>query len=143
MTEQMDGLLVLADGTAVRGIGVGAAGVVTGELVCQTGMVGYQEALTDPSYAGQMLIFTYPLVGSYGAGPAMSQSARIHARGVIVRSLMPSSGHRDTAHDLDGMLREQGIPTLAGADTRALTRRVRTQGVVPAALAVAPAEELP
>ena len=109
MTERMDGLLVLADGTAVRGIGAGAAGVVTGELVFQTGMVGYQEALTDPSYAGQILIFTFPHVGNYGAGPAMSQSAKIHARGVIVRELMLSSGHRDTSSGLNEMLIAQGI----------------------------------
>ena len=92
MTEKMAGLLVLADGTVIKGIGGGAAGVVTGELVFQTGMVGYQEALTDPSYAGQILIFTYPLVGNYGAGPALIQSARIHARGTIVRDLMQFSG---------------------------------------------------
>jgi carbamoyl-phosphate synthase small subunit len=143
MTEKIDGLLVLADGTAVRGIGAGAACVVTGELVFQTGMVGYQEALTDPSYAGQLLIFTYPLVGNYGTGPAMSQSGRIHARGVIVRELMASSGHRDTSSGLSDMLLSQGIPALAGVDTRFLTRQVRLHGVVPAALAVAPAGELP
>jgi carbamoyl-phosphate synthase small subunit len=143
MTEKMAGLLVLADGTVIKGIGGGAAGVVTGELVFQTGMVGYQEALTDPSYAGQILIFTYPLVGNYGAGPALSQSARIHARGTIVRDLMPSSGHRDTSESLDYMLREQGVPALSGVDTRLLTRKVRTHGVVPATLAAGPEDELP
>src|SRR5438046_1520719 len=91
----LSGALVTADGTVVRGIGVGAAGTTVGELVFQTGMVGYQEAITDPSYAGQILIFTYPLVGNYGVSPRTSQSARAHTRGVIMRDLMPSGGHRD------------------------------------------------
>src|SRR5947207_4220150 len=112
MTEKMDGLLVVADGTAVRGIGAGAAGVVTGELVFQTGMVGYQEALTDPSYAGQLLIFTYPLVGNYGAIRGANQSARVHARGAIVGHLVPSGGHRDGEGDLEEFLRNQGVPAL-------------------------------
>jgi carbamoyl-phosphate synthase small subunit len=141
-SDRLAGLLVTADGMVVRGVGVGAPGTVVGELVFQTGMVGYQEALTDPSYAGQMLIFTYPLVGNYGVSATTNQSARIHPRGVIVRDLMPSAGHRGTTGDLDSMLREQGVPALAGVDTRLLTRRVRTQGVVPAALAVGPAGEL-
>jgi carbamoyl-phosphate synthase small subunit len=142
MTE-LQGLLVLADGTVVRGTGAGAASVTVGELVFQTGMVGYQEALTDPSYAGQILIFTYPLVGNYGAGPAMKQSARIHVRGMVVRDLMPTAGHYATTGDLDSVLREQGIPAIAGVDTRFLTRRVRTHGVVPAALAVGAEGDLP
>src|SRR5437763_14365673 len=120
MANNLEGLLVMAGGVEVRGEGRGAPGIVTGELVFQTGMVGYQEALTDPSYAGQLLIFTYPLVGNYGAGPAMSQSGRIHARGVIVRELMASSGHRDTSSSLNEMLVTQGIPALAGVDTRFL-----------------------
>lgn len=143
MSNGMAGLLVMAGGTVVRGKGFGARGVVTGELVFQTGMVGYQEALTDPSYGGQMLIFTYPLVGNYGAGPLSNQSARIHVRGAIMRYMMESGGHRGAISDLDHMLREQGVPALAGVDTRYLTRRVREQGVVPAALAVAPEAELP
>ncbi len=132
----MQALLVLSDGTVVRGTGAGAPGVAVGELVFQTGMVGYQEALTDPSYAGQMLIFTYPLVGNYGVGPHAEQSARVHPRGVIMRDLMPSSGHRDSAHDLDSFLRAQGVPAITGVDTRFLVRQVRTHGVLPAALAV-------
>ena len=140
---KLEGMLVMADGTVVRGAGAGAPGVAVGELVFQTGMVGYQEALTDPSYAGQILIFTYPLVGNYGVGPRMSQSARIYARGVVTRQLMAGSGHYNADGRLNAMLKEQGIPALAGVDTRMLTRRVRTHGVVPAAMAVAPAGELP
>ena len=143
MANIMEGLLVLADGTEVYGEGRGAPGVVAGELVFQTGMAGYQEALTDPSYAGQLLIFAYPLVGNYGAIRGANQSARVHARGAIVAYLAPSGGHRDAEADLDGFLRLQGIPALAEVDTRFLVRHVRTHGVLPAALAVAPAGQLP
>src|SRR4051794_15229612 len=135
MTELMKGRLVLADGTAVEGIGAGAPGVAVGELVFQTGMTGYQEALTDPSYAGQLLIFTYPLLGNYGTGPAADQSTRAHALGAIMHELLPSAGHRETDGDLQTWLQMEGIPALAGVDTRFLTRQVRLHGVVPAALA--------
>src|SRR5947209_9738380 len=117
MADMMEGLLVMAGGTVVHGEGRGAPGVVAGELVFQTGMVGYQEALTDPSYAGQILIFTYPLVGNYGVGAAMSQSTHIYPRGVVVRELMPSRGHYGTGGDLHAMLSAQGIPALSGVDT--------------------------
>ncbi len=143
MSNTMAGVLVLADGTVVRGSGAGAAGVTVGELVFQTGMVGYQETMSDPSYAGQLLIFTYPLVGNYGAGPAMQQSIAVRARGVIVRDLMPSGGHRDTTGNLSDSLAAQGIPVLTNVDTRFLTRRVREHGVIPGALAVGPADALP
>jgi carbamoyl-phosphate synthase small subunit len=133
----------MSDGTVVRGVGGGAPGLAVGELVFQTGMVGYQEALTDPSYAGQILIFTYPLVGNYGVGDLANQSARVHPRAIISHRLMAGSGHRSTTHDLDEMLRAQGVPALHAVDTRFLTRRVRTHGVVPAALAVGPDAELP
>ncbi|HUS14372.1 MAG TPA: glutamine-hydrolyzing carbamoyl-phosphate synthase small subunit [Chloroflexia bacterium] len=143
MTEKLAGLLVLADGTVVEGTGAGAPGLAVGELVFQTGMTGYQEVVTDPSYAGQLLTFTYPLVGNYGVGPDLSQSTRIHARGVVVRDLMPSAGHRDTTTDFDGWLRTGRIPALTGVDTRFITREVRMHGVIPAALAVAAPDALP
>lgn len=139
----VSGLLVMADGTAVRGRGAGAHGTAVGELVFQTGMAGYQEALTDPSYRGQMLVFTYPLVGNYGVGPSMSQSARMHVSAAIVSDLMTSGGHRDSSSSLDAMLRAGGIPALTGVDTRSLVRHVRSHGVVPAALAVGPEAGLP
>src|SRR6478672_3933476 len=143
MQEKMAGRLVLADGTTLDGAGAGATGTVVGELVFQTGMTGYQEALTDPSYCGQLLIFTYPLVGNYGVGAAMDQSAHIQARGMIAGELMDSAGHRDTGGSLDDLLRAAEVPALIGADTRFLTRRVRTEGVIAAALAVAPPDRLP
>lgn len=141
--EDFAGILVMSDGTVVEGRGAGAPGVAVGELVFQTGMVGYQEALTDPSYAGQILIFTYPLVGNYGVSPSANQSTRIHPTGVIVRELMPSAGHRNSNAHLDQMFRTQGVPVLTDVDTRFLTRQVRTHGVVPAALAVGPEGQLP
>src|SRR5690242_15043295 len=129
--SKMAGLMVLADGTIIKGAGAGARATVVGELVFQTGMVGYQEAMTDPSYAGQLLIYTYPLVGNYGAGLFADQSAKIHARGIIVRDLL-SGVHRDATRELEDVLREQGIPAISGVDTRLLTRKVRTHGVLPA-----------
>ena len=106
---QQSALLVLADGTVIRGQGMGAPGVVVGELVFQTGMVGYQEAMTDPSYAGQLLIFTYPLVGNYGVGELANQSARIQTSGVLLSDSMASSGHRDSTGSLDSIMREQSV----------------------------------
>ena len=138
----MVGVLVTADGTVVQGEGAGAPNTVTGELVFQTGMVGYQEALTDPSYGGQLLIFTYPLVGNYGTGLFAEQSARIQPLGAIVSRLMEGHDRRAT-EQLDEALREQGVPALKGVDTRFLTRLVRSHGALPATLAVGAREELP
>ncbi|MEA2572929.1 MAG: carbamoyl-phosphate synthase small subunit [Chloroflexia bacterium] len=143
MGDTLSGLLVMSDGTVVRGRGGGAPGLAVGELVFQTGMVGYQEALTDPSYAGQILIFTYPLVGNYGVGEIGNQSRRIHPRAVVTHELMSSSGHRSSDNGLDDMLRVQGVPALYAVDTRMLTRKVRMHGVIPAAMSVAPEEKLP
>lgn len=138
MTEQaLYGRLVWADGTTWDGGGAGAPGVVTGELVFQTGMVGYQETLTDPSYAGQILVFTYPLIGNYGAGVGACESGRVQARAAVVHHLHESAGHYATDSALHSFLAEQGVPALTGVDTRALVRRIRAQGVMPAALAVA------
>jgi carbamoyl-phosphate synthase small subunit len=90
-----------------------------------------------------MLLFTYPLVGNYGVGETLNQSGKVHVRGTIVGELMPSAGHRDAGSELDAFLRAAGVPGLAGVDTRFLTRRVRTQGVVPAALSVGAPHDLP
>ncbi len=143
MADKLQGLLVTADGAVVRGLGGGAPGTTVGELVFQTGMVGYQEALTDPSYAGQILIFTYPLVGSYGTGALAGQSSRVHVRAAIMRDMMISAGHRDSSGDLNTFLRQEGIPALHGVDTRSLVKQVRLHGVLPAALAVDTQEQLP
>jgi carbamoyl-phosphate synthase small subunit len=129
--------LALADGTVMDGGGAGVAGVVSGELVFQTGMVGYQEALTDPSYAGQILMFSYPLIGNYGAAASACEGP-VRARAAIVQELHESAGHYAADGHLHDFLTAQGVPTVTGVDTRALVRHIRTSGVMPAAVATAP-----
>ena len=125
--------LVLADGAVFRGIALGAAvsGADTwGEVVFNTSMTGYQEMLTDPSYAGQILVLTYPLIGNYGVDPPIDESAQIQVRGLVVRSECDSPSHPRGGMRLDDYLRANGIPALAGVDTRAITRRIRHEGVM-------------
>ena len=104
-------------------------GVFFGEVVFSTGMTGYVESLTDPSYAGQILVFTYPLIGNYGV-PLMHswESEKIHARGVIVGEPSSHFHHYDATHSLADWLFQQRVPLLAGVDTRALTKLLRTRG---------------
>lgn len=109
-----------------------------GEVVFNTGMVGYVETLTDPSYAGQILVFTYPLIGNYGvSGPETWESKKIHARGVVFSELSPFYSNHAAEKSLQQWLEEQGIPYMTGVDTRALTKCLRDKGVVPGALAPA------
>ena len=127
--------LVLEDGTTIAGRLFGSPQSRAGEVVFNTGMVGYPEALTDPSYSGQILVLTYPLIGNYGV-PARSaetagtpfESGRIQAAGLIVSELASGYSHRTACGSLSQWLWEQGIPCLAGVDTRALTKRIRQQG---------------
>jgi carbamoyl-phosphate synthase small subunit len=106
-----------------------------GEVVFNTGMVGYVESLTDPSYSGQILVFTYPLIGNYGVGdPTTWESQKIHAKGVIMTEMAPHYSNHGAQKSLLEWLDEQGIPYLVGADTRAITARLRTQGVIPGAI---------
>jgi len=125
--------LVLEDGTTVAGRLYGFPKSVAGEIVFNTGMVGYPEALTDPSYSGQILVLTYPLVGNYGVparnGTDMSfESGRIQVAGLIVSELAHGYSHVTACDSLPEWLRQEGIPCLAGVDTRALTKRLREQG---------------
>ena len=122
--------LVLEDGSIHEGVAFGAEADGLGEVVFNTSMTGYQEILTDPSYAGQLVTFTYPLIGNYGINPQDFESSRIQVSGLIVRegSDLPSHGRSDrTLHEF---LESQGIPGIAEIDTRALTRRLRSQGVM-------------
>lgn len=113
-----------------------------GEVVFNTGMVGYVETLTDPSYAGQILVFTYPLVGNYGVSAADGwESKKIHARGVVFSELSPFYSNHAAEKSLQTWLEEQGIPYMTGVDTRALTKCLRSKGVVPGA--IAPADKKP
>lgn len=112
-----------------------------GEVVFNTGMVGYVESLTDPSYAGQILVFTYPLIGNYGVSAAKTwESQKIHVRGAIFSELSPFYSNQTAELSLKDWLREQNIPYMTGVDTRALTKCLREKGVVPGAIAPANAK---
>jgi carbamoyl-phosphate synthase small subunit len=122
--------LLLEDGTRFDGEAVGAAELGTGEVVFNTAMSGYQEAVTDPSYAGQIIVFTYPMVGNYGVARAHMESDRIHARAVIMREAID---REDASHAEGGWLTwlaDCGIPALSGVDTRALVRHIRDKGAM-------------
>ena len=125
-----DALLVLEDGSAFRGEAIGAPARAHGEVVFSTAMTGYQEALTDPSFAGQVLVMTYPLQGNYGTNDIDVESRRIQVRAFVVREDCETPSHWRASGTLDGFLREQGIPGIAGVDTRAITRKLRTAGVM-------------
>ena len=142
------GYLLLEDGTRLDGELCGADGQpVTGEVVFNTSMTGYQEAMTDPSYAGQLITFTYPMIGNYGvAAPAM-ESDRIHARAAIMRDARNSEYAATAEGGWLDWLRDCGVPAITGVDTRALVRQIRDRGamrggVFPADLAAGEAREL-
>ncbi len=139
MTERRPGVLVLEDGGVLRGHRIGADGEAWGEVVFNTSMTGYQEMLTDPSYAGQILALTYPLIGNYGLEPPIDESARVQVRGLVVREDCQAPSHPHGGVTLHEYLLAAGIPGLAGVDTRALTRRLRKRGVMQG-LIVEPAE---
>lgn len=129
-------LLVLADGTIFEGEAIGAfanAGVVTGEAVFNTVLSGYQEVLTDPSYAGQIVTFTYPHIGNYGVNPEDDEAPRPACRGVVVRDLTEQPSNWRAAGGLDDWLVRHGLAGITGVDTRRLTRHLRDHGAVPAA----------
>jgi carbamoyl-phosphate synthase small subunit len=122
--------LLLEDGTRFDGDWAGAKVEGLGEVVFNTSMSGYQEAVTDPSYAGQIIVFTYPLIGNYGVTGAHMESDRIHARAVIMRE---GVDREDAAHAEGGWLawlRDCGVPGLTGVDTRALVRHIRDKGAM-------------
>lgn len=138
-----DGLicLELEDGSAYTGYSFGAEKSIAGELVFQTGMVGYPESLTDPSYRGQILVITFPLVGNYGVPsretmdellgdlPAHFESSQIHVAGVVTASYCGEDySHFLATSSLGTWLKEQGVPAMYGVDTRALTKKIREKG---------------
>jgi carbamoyl-phosphate synthase small subunit len=128
--------LLLADGTRFDGGGIGQDALALGEAVFYTGMTGYEEALTDPSYAGQILTFTYPMIGNYGVSGTASQHATACVAGAVIKRIAPHPSHHAMRWDLSTWLNEQRVPTLVGVDTRALTIALREHGTIPAALAV-------
>jgi len=125
-----DGILLTADGGRYEGSLFGAETHGEGELVFTTGMMGYQESLTDPSFAGQVLTFTYPLIGNYGIHQGKSESSSVWPRGVVVRHAMTQPDHRDSIATIGELMRLHGVPGIEGIDTRSITRRVRELGTV-------------
>ncbi len=131
---ELKGLLVLEDGTACEGAGFGAEATAFGELVFNTSMTGYQEALSDPSYHGQILMMTYPLIGNYGVAREYLESDGVKARGFVVHELCPNPSTWGRKGDLSGYLKREGIPGIQGVDTRGLTIKTRYHGTLKAAL---------
>jgi carbamoyl-phosphate synthase small subunit len=125
-----EGILLTADGGRYEGSLFGAETHGEGELVFTTGMMGYQESLTDPSFAGQVLTFTYPLIGNYGIHQGKSESSSVWPRGVVVRHAMTQPDHRDSIATIGELMRLHGVPGIEGIDTRSITRRVRELGTV-------------
>lgn len=128
--------LVLVDGTVFQGDGFGATGIKTGEVVFNTSMTGYQEILTDPSYAGQMVLLTYPHIGNTGINADDVESRKIFASGLIVKECARRVSNYRSQKDLSSYLKSHGIPGLAGIDTRALVKHIREQGAMPGVLAI-------
>ena len=122
--------LALADGTVLEGIGFGAGVKSGGEVVFNTGIVGYPESITDPSYRGQILCQTYPLIGNYGVDPSRFESERPQIAGYIVSEICARPSHATSRKTVDDWLRESGVPGIAGIDTRALTKKLRVRGVM-------------
>ncbi|MBN1643234.1 MAG: glutamine-hydrolyzing carbamoyl-phosphate synthase small subunit [Dehalococcoidales bacterium] len=122
--------LVLADGSVYEGSSFGTEVDAFGEVVFNTSMTGYQEMLTDPSYAGQIVVPTYPLIGNYGINDQDAESARIQVRGFIVREECPEPSHYLSGATLGEYLLDSNIPGLQGVDTRAITRKLRSTGVM-------------
>ena len=133
--------MALEDGSVFAGRGFGAVdrpGVVTAEVVFNTAMTGYQEALTDPSYTGQVLVMTAPMIGNYGVNEADVESGRVHVAGFVARELARQYSNYRAKTDLSSYLAQQGVLGIEGVDTRALTRRLRTNGSLRGALTADP-----
>ncbi len=130
----MRAIFLLEDGTVYEGESIGASGTTIGEAVFATAMTGYQEMLTDPSFAGQILTLTYPLVGNYGVNPEDVESGKIQVEGFIVRELCENHSNWRSSMSLREYLTSNGIVSMQGVDTRALTRQLRVSGVMMSAM---------
>lgn len=129
-TSTQPALLVLADGTTYRGLSFGAPGTTIGEVVFNTGMTGYQEVLTDPSYCGQIVTFTYPELGNTGVNREDEESGKPQVKGAIARNICPRPSNWRSTQSLPDYLKQHKIPGIYGIDTRALTRKIRTLGAM-------------
>ena len=127
-------LLALEDGTVFAGYAAGAEGETFGEIVFNTSMTGYQEIVTDPSYAGQIVVLTYPQIGNYGVAAAVAQAEQAHLRGLVVRDLCRTPSNWTSEGGLREMLTAAGIVAIEGVDTRALTLDIRDNGAMRAAI---------
>ena len=137
--------IVLADGSLFEGEAIGAhpdGGVTTGEFVFNTVLSGYQEVISDPSYAGQVVTFTYPHIGNYGVNRADNEALRPHCRGVVVRDLSRRASNHRSEGSLEDWLTRHGVPGIAGVDTRRLTKHLRDHGAMPGAFGTADESEL-
>jgi carbamoyl-phosphate synthase small subunit len=142
-TDRAPALLVTADGAVFRGESAGAAvAVATGELVFNTAMSGYQEVITDPSYAGQVIAFTNTHIGNYGTNAADDEARTPSCRGIVVCDMAGEPSNWRASEGLEPFLRRHGVPALTGVDTRRLTRHVRVAGAIPCAFGTAPEREL-
>ncbi len=130
--------LVLEDGSVHRGDGFGANVSTAGEVVFNTTMTGYQEVLTDPSYSGQLVTLTYPLIGNYGINDLDFESGRIQVSALVVRQHCDAPSHGFSNRTIHEFLESQGVPGISGVDTRAITRRLRSSGVMMGAIAEDP-----
>ncbi len=126
--------IAFADGTVLRGRSVGARGTIGGEAVFNTGMTGYQEVLTDPSYRGQIVTMTYPEIGNYGINPADMESEKIQAAGFVMRQCCDEPSNFRSVESLSAFLTRSGIVAIDGVDTRAITRKLRVGGAINAVL---------
>jgi carbamoyl-phosphate synthase small subunit len=126
----MKAILALEDGSVFHGQGFGARASASGEVCFNTSMTGYQEILTDPSYKGQIVTMTYPLIGNYGVNSVDVESWRPHAAGFVIRELSPVVSNWRADHSLPEYLEQNGIPGIQGIDTRALTKKLRVRGAL-------------
>ena len=127
-SKQNPAVLALADGTVFRGVSIGADTSASGEVVFNTAMTGYQEILTDPSYCRQIVTLTYPHIGNVGVNPEDVEADKINAAGLVIRALPVQASNFRMTQGLQAFLSEQGIPAIAGIDTRKLTRILREKG---------------
>ncbi len=134
--------LVLADGTTFLGRSIGAAGMVTAEVVFNTSMTGYQEIITDPSYTGQIVTLTYPHIGNVGVNSEDCESTRVYAAGLIIRCASPVVSNFRAQEPLDAYLKRSGVVGISDIDTRRLTRILRSRGAQPGAIVAAESGEL-
>src|SRR5262245_43993503 len=134
----MNAVLALEDGSLFHGTGFGACVSACGEVCFNTSMTGYQEILTDPSYKGQIVTMTYPLIGNYGVNQIDVESWRPHVAGFVIRELSPVVSNWRADHSLAEYLEQNGIPGIHGIDTRALTKKLRVRGALNGFLSTQP-----